>query len=506
MRELELAAFDQSLQLVATAPYSGQFLLGPARVEIEPSWKTTSVAGSLVLTAHPHLPIVQVESEDKHRQLTLVGEILDPRVPGRGNRDILETLLDRLSTKADVIEATFPLGGRWVLIVKNGDDVFLFHDAMGLRQVFHTGPRLAQSPWVMSQPGIAIDLLGLSMDPEAEAFVDSLAFRSNTEYRWPASASPIRGLKRLLPNHVLDLKFGTVERYWPAAPLQEMSADAAVDALSKTLPGMIRAITSRHDVALSLTAGLDSRLVLAAARDVMDRVTCVTVRQSKMSDSNPDVVIPSRLLARLNLSHQLIRAPATTSPEFSRRFKQNVFFAHEGYGPDAEAIQKYSGGARVALTGSGAEIGRCPFRSRVPRSKRSSIDAHQLAKLQRMGSERFALKSFDVWLEDARERFNVNILDLFDWEQGHGSWLAMTQLEFNIAWRDIFTPYNSRELLTTLMSVNESERESPDYRIFRRLIGELWPELLQEPINPQPTKAWARKLRRGLSMLSEFLI
>lgn len=485
-------------------PYAGQFLLGPRKIEVQPGWRSLAVTGCLFLSAHSELPVFQVESEDKRRQLTLVGEAMDPHSPSLGNEDILRELMARFSARVDLLAAAAPMGGRWVLIATNGRDAFLFHDALGLRQAFHTDVRLAHELWVMSQPGIGIDMLGQRVDPEARAFMDSFAFRSHAEYRWPGSGSPVREMKRLLPNHLLDLKTGAIERYWPVGPLERFSADSAVDRLSKVLPGFVRAIVHRHHAALSLTAGIDSRLVLAAARGVTDKVAFVTVRQAKMPDDHPDIVVPSRLLAQLRLKHDVVRAPATMSAEFSRCFKRNVFLAHDQYGPDAEAIRAYSGGTQVALTGSGAEVGRCPFRSEIFRSDRKRIDAFDLAELQRMSREPFAVKNFNAWLVDARARFDVKLLDLFDWEQGHGSWLSTTQLEFDSAWRDIFTPYNSREVLATLLGVDESQRRSPNYPIFRTLIRTLWPELLDVPINPVARGAQARKLARKLFNVARF--
>ncbi len=64
----------------------------------------------------------------------------------------------------------------------------------------------------------------------------------------------------------------------------------------------------------------------------------------------------------------------------------------------------------------------------------------------------------------------------------------MTQLEFDIAWREIITPYNCRDVLTTMLGVDERYRCAPDYTLFKRLIDRLWPEVLSEPINPHKPK------------------
>jgi len=71
----------------------------------------------------------------------------------------------------------------------------------------------------------------------------------------------------------------------------------------------------------------------------------------------------------------------------------------------------------------------------------------------------------------------------------------MTQLEFDIAWRESITPYNCRDVLTTLLGVDERHRRAPDYALFRRLIERLWPEVLQEPINPRSRQSLHQRLK-----------
>ena len=129
-----------------------------------------------------------------------------------------------------------------------------------------------------------------------------------------------------------------------------------------------------------------------------------------------------------------------------------------------------------------------------------------LARLQSMGQNEFAMRYFSEWLQGLSNVHNVKVLDLFEWEQGHGNWLAMTQLEFDSAWRDIFTPYNCRNVLTTMLSVDEKYRKAPNYELFLALIRKLWPETLCEPINPQNKGIMAKRFKRKVkSLFSRYL-
>lgn len=474
-------------------PFINQYLLGPAFAEHLPTaWRRVAISDRLKLTAHPELSVTQVRDGD--RVLTLIGHMLDPLAPESSNADIVQRLLP-LRTRAELLAATAGYGGRWLLIAAIGNESFLFHDALGLRQVFYTDPAQTRDVWVMSQPGIARGVLPLTPDVQALAYSDTQTFRCTFEYRWPGAASPFKELRRLLPNHWLDLGSGRHHRYWPIAPIERIDVDSAVERLLVLLPGLMRAAVARFDVALGVTAGVDSRIVLAAARGAIERVRLMSLRQGRQPDNHPDIEIPARLLGRLGLAHDIVRAPASMSPAFALHFKSNVHQAHDHYGHDAEALVSRYGRTYAAVTGSGAEIARCPFRGKMPYVDPAHLTPETLAWLEYGSLHPFLVAHFADWLRGARQP-HVPLLDLFEWEHSYGSWAAMVQLEFDVAWREIFTPYNCRAVLGTMLGVPERYRASRNSQLCHAFIARAWPELLSEPINPHKragrlASAWA---------------
>jgi hypothetical protein len=230
---------------------------------------------------------------------------------------------------------------------------------------------------------------------------------------------------------------------------------------------------------------------LAACRDIKDDVTFVTVQQWHMVGDSPDIRVPESMLEALGLRHDIVRAPKHLSSEFDEVFRASVSFAHDHYAPDARAILDRYQRRKVAVTGSAGEVARCPFREHLPFFDRKRVTPAYLSRLALNGRSDFGRRHFAEWMRDVGAREHVNTLDLFEWEQECGSWLAMTELEFDIAWRDIFTPFNNRELLMATLSTPTRWRKGPDYPLFRRLIERLWPELLQYPINPHRTRSTA---------------
>ena len=456
----------------------GQFVLCPLIPEALDSWQRIKIDDATEVAAHPTLAVTQVV--DGQRSLTLLGCILDPARPEATDSLVLQDLLDKSYSPTEIPKATSRLGGRWILICRDQDQVFLFNDPLGLRQVFFTNPAHTGRVWAFSQPRFAEDLLGLEMDEAALRYMDSNVFRSDKEYHWPLTASPYKHVSRLLPNHCLDLKGGGCRRFWPDGQIGTRSLDNAVREVSALMQGLLKAAANRFELAISVTAGIDSRLVWAACRDIRDRVCFVSIQQTKAPDDFADIVVPARLAKKVGVEHHVIRAKATASDEFSAIFKSNVFLAHDHYAADAEAILNHFSRKKGAVTGSGAELGKCYYGVRIPGYRR--VTPNYLGKLDMGGSE-FAAQHYADWLARANEASDLHILDLFYWEN-RSAWISMTNLEFDIAWRDIITPYNCRDLLLAILSVDEKHREGPDYLLYRLAIRRLWPELLDEPINP----------------------
>jgi hypothetical protein len=464
--------------------FRNQFILGPGYAEPRcfAHWKRLKLHSSAYLTVHPELNVSSFQKDGK--SVTLLGYIIDPGHPGDTDLDILKRLMDTFSDSVSVRQHTYGMGGRWILILDNGRSLKLFNDAAGLRQVFFTRDFEAGGVWCATQPAVLAGLLHRRITTQAEDYINSYEFRHNPEFRWPGDGSPFEEIHHLLPNHWLDLTTGEVRRYFPDGVLEELSLDTAVDRIGGQLRAILIAAAHRFKLAVSLTAGLDSRMILSAARPIKNEIAVMTVRQIDKPDDHMDVTVAARLLAENGLQHDLVSSSLILEDKFHTIFHSNAKPAHYIYLPDAFAIyQRYRLG-RVAVTGSVSEIGRLSFRNQLGKPETQKISAHDLARLQKMGRHPYAIRSFERWLGSQRKATGIPLLDLFEWEQGHGNWLAMCQSEFDIAWKEILSPFNSRQILTSMLSVPAVYRRGPADKLFLRIIENLWPELLEVPINP----------------------
>lgn len=411
--------------------------------------------------------------------LTLLGHLLDPRNPQASNR----VILDELSHQAFNPELLDRFGGRWVLVVSDGTETFVYPDPAGTLQVYHA------RGWCTSNPDMLSRVLGLFPDREALKHLE-VAVRHDREFWWPGRRCLYGEVSLLWPNHYLSLSSGSVARFWPHGGMPSLDMGEAAERVASLLKGIIGAASRRFPLALPITSGLDSRTLLAACRDVQDQVYFYTAVYWDLTRSHPDIRLPRKMLRRLGLPHHLLVCPSRMSSDLQMLLTLNLSDGHPALGLISEGVLRGTPPGRVSLRGTVSEIGRQFYRSRG--FDRTTITAEDLADLYGARTI-FARDAFQEWLDDIGP-VDSDLLDWFYWEMRMGSRAARAYTENDIA-QDLLAPFNCRLLLATLLRVDPLFRCPPRYELYRRIIELLWPELLEFPVNPS---GWLTKLSRAL--------
>lgn len=485
--------------------YRRQFLLGPRPVRGLPNaWHRLAVLGGRTLHAHPDLTVTQRKRGGV--ELTLLGYAIDPHHPDRGDIDVLDDLLARAGRASDILAEINPLGGRWALVAVDADDAFVLHDASGLRQVVYA--RDSEGTWAASQPLLLGKAIELKEDPEAiEGFIESRFFQKKKEAWWPGDRTRYVGVQALLPNHVLNLEIGRVRRFWPSTPLEARTMKDGVDQGSAILRGMMTGARRRFPLTVAMTAGLDSRLQLAASRDVADSVAFFTHLHYGYDATHTDAVVSAKLLGRLGLEHRLI--PCLTPDEFAASdvpdvaayrelYLANTSTSHLGWGSISYALGRAIPDHHVIVKANCNETTRHRFRVRSgDEGTDSDTLARTMTRLMGMGGVDFATRAFRTWAEasvESVEAYGYDAYDVAFWEQRSGRWQAGDQLERDLD-HETFVPFNSREYFTTLLGVPAVYRQAPE-PLHREMIRVMWPETLSVRINPVPFKDRLRATAR----------
>jgi len=442
-------------------------------------WRCTQVYG-YYLYNHPDVEVNLVK--DAERTLVLIGEIFDYQAIEKNNIDILSDILAGANSKEELFLQMKQYAGSYVVIYMDEKDGIIVPDARATREVYYC--RNANQIVCGSQPNLVAEFskpkLHITKNDELLDFYKNDLWDS----RWVGDETCYEGIKHLLPNHYLDIRLRSVERFWPDRPIPNLPLEDAVATGCQILKGTMSAIVQRYSPIMAITAGTDSRVLLAASKGIRDKIHYF-INDIGLGHNHPDVKIPREIFDSIGVPFTVYKVPKDVDDQFRDVFLNNTFLASEHYLPAIYHVFYKKHGGRMCILGVG-EIGR-----RFYGAERRSIDSYRLAyKLGYMKSNYVRKKCEELIaeMEGVAKMFGVGLLSLFYWEQRLGNWGAVRNSESYIA-IDKVDPFNSHILNEVFLGVDERHRNGADRPcvLFREMIRSMWPELLKWPINPPST-------------------
>jgi hypothetical protein len=482
--------------------FARQFLIGPRRDPRLAAWPCVELGRGLVLQHHGYLPCARRAMGE--RRLTMVGFMLDAARPAATTDEILGRLLDETGSADELLAAADALSGRWVLIYEDPARSLLLHDAAGFRTVVHTVPGSSEL-WCASQTGLIADQLGLRPDTAAQDFWETLGRNIPRHVRaWPGAGTAFAELRALLPNHHLDLRTGEAVRFFPRAAPAPISLDEGTARIAAHLRGSLAAAQRRYRVHQQITAGLDSRTMLAASREHRATTTYFTCLwpslEPGMTAAHRDIAVPARLLTALGLPHTVHACGANgIDPDFARAYAGSDTFPVAELLPPADALARVLPADAIVINNNVGELGRCYLH---PDGHPDTVSLSTLCNMHWTGLHRhpYLVRHLGEWLEGATQasvRHGYRLLDLFHWEMKAGRRVARGLLQLDAA-HDTFSPFACRKLAQHYLAVPElHRRRARNYELQHAVIRTLWPETLDADINPvRPADRINRVFRR----------
>lgn len=265
--------------------------------------------------------------------------------------------------------------------------------------------------------------------------------------------------------------------------LQLVPVAETIEYTVTVLRNSMDAISRRYPVIQALTAGWDSRVLLAASKHIRDKIQYYVFDHSPDGRGSFDVLIPQRLSAKLDFGLEIIR-PAKLRDDFLAVYHaEHVIPRIVLETPDIQYhYDHYKDRRMIRICGFGGEIARCRF---------GHTDRPITEDMLRYfgvygGRSEYQNQVIGSWLIEAREYadyYNIPLLDLFYWEQKMANWGALYPFEQDIILEE-FCPFYNKNMLLSMLRVNPKRRRLPEAHFFRDLIASMWKEALQEPINP----------------------
>ena len=460
-----------------------QFMLTAKKIEGLPGWKRYNVCfGQKTLYVHPDL---EVSVEEGHgKRVILLGYMLDWQSPNQGNGDIIRRILMHSKDFMGFVESTYDIGGRFAVIYEDEHGCNMFHDAGGQREVYyHLGEHgiscAAQLPILASFLDVTQNTgAGIQELYHSDVFLD---FKK----QWVGEDTIYKATKSLRPNHYISVESGEVKRYWPLKPLGKVGIEYAVENASEMLEGFLKAAALRKGLLIPVTAGWDSRILLAASREIRDKVMYYVIKFPHMEYSHMDIEIPRRLLEKLGLEFHVIEAPEHVDERFAEIFRSNTAYCKE---------ENLAGIYNVFFEKFPERINVSSQVSEVIRSYRGNTKKYRdefystcvaYGGRDEYYNNEYVKRTSGKWIEDnmgLSQDMNVDPFSLFYWEAWLG-WEASQRSETDIATEE-YTPFSCRRLMAMLLSVKPSYRNKYSCGLYKRLMEKMWPQVLLEPINP----------------------
>jgi hypothetical protein len=465
-----------------------QYILSPQEVDCPFTNIHLDTGSGYHLYSHPDLKVTRKTSGEK--QIILLGDLFDYRFPEKDNEGILGDLIPY--DFPELIRQTASCTGRYVILCFLPGGLRVFHDATAARKVYYC--RKEKDLWLASQPHLLARVLGLGTtgDPSKLKYYGS-SDHERLDYASIGSTTCYDEVRQLMPNHYLDATAGKVERFWPDKRLSIRPVEEVAEELSFIIRGYMEAITRRYSVMLPVTAGFDTRLLLAATRNFSGKIFYYINLNPGLSLKSTDIRIPRKLLKKLGLEYHILHLPGKVPEDFREVYRENNPFANPRYLPHIYNYYSHFQD-RVNLPGN---IASAPWG--FNRLIETKVSGQTLAYIYRLTAYEHAIQYYTHWLEGCREAcrdHNMPIVRLFYWEERIANWGTQIQMDKDIAQDDI-NPYNSRLLLEKFFSVEACMNNMPDYILHRRIIRRLWPETLSVPMNPS---LWRSTLRMAKTL------
>ena len=439
-----------------------QFIASESVLATLPSDWNVDTLGKWHLYRHPSTKMIPIEVGG-HSVGWLVGEAWE------GDRLVRDSL--GVSSESELLNRIDGLAGALAAIVPGR---FVRQDSMGQQSVVYSPTAGA----VATNPLLIRAACGGDLDRELVDLMDI-----PKEDRWyPFGLTPVVGVSRLLPNHRLDLQTWDALRYWPTpedVQARPATAEEAIEIVRRCVRDSVDALATGHSLQLGLTAGYDSRIILACARKHAPTLVCST---NIMHPSTEKVDHPvARRVARIAGVPHETRDQKTSTAEERADFVDQTGLSAAGARYRHIALMNAFGEERVLLYGHGSEVLRGLYHRRLLARKQpfdSFKNAEVAFSLLKLPFTPRLLKAHDQWVASLPLCSGAAGLSLLYHEQRKGCWAATLRLSGKS--RPVWA-FAQRDLLRLMLRLPIEAQLSQD--ILRGVIAAEWPDLLRVPFN-----------------------
>lgn len=393
-----------------------------------------------------------------------------------------EALLKQLEQGLDGFFALLgQVVGRFVVFFNDGRTTRVAGDAAASRSVFYSDDFSV----IASHAALAAAQASHPPDPDSIPFL----------FGYPGFRTPHTGIRILTANTYIDTRSQRIQRYWPRMELPHIEVEHAASKMLARTTAVMRHIGSFGPFRISLTAGLDSRFLLAAA--VASGAPFEAFTYGSGRDTAIDRAVAQHLAARCGVRHMSL-----PQQKLSRTFVDAV--ERINYSPSTstalpalsqwfEDSSQYNLGANLLEIGymnyaphrgtlhpptNAAAMARLHWSSQGDRTRKAIADFGSV-RYRQISERLFSEFASTTDFSQAVER--ISPWNAFYWEHRMSTWFGPAMLERDI-YSEALIPFNSHDIYETMLSVTADARDSA--AVLHAAIRQAAPALMEVPINP----------------------
>ena len=411
--------------------------------------------------------------------------------------DDIDYIAGEILKKIDINEDTFYeyveyLNGRYAILYSNGDKINIINDATGMRSVWYCiNKRIISSHYPLIQ----------NIINESESEMYSL-FKEITEechhnkkmapWCLPGDLSPYHNIKMLISNHVLCINDMKIKRFWPNKNIDTIDIKQAALYISDIIKKQAEFLTDKYTIIQSITAGNDSRLSLAAVKNVKDKIIFFVynllsnIKNNKIynySYNQASMIVDYNFAKDVARVENLNFIELDCSKELNIKDK-NIINSQHYHHHIVGVLQDYKDKLpqkAIHIRSNLIEIIRHSYFN-YPDDIDDSLSSHMTRWSMYSDCNNYIKTKINKIYEDfIKEQeynslYNYNIGDIFYMEYRMNQWMGGAVLIENDIVFDTIMLFNTRKILSIGMSIPKQYKDRNV--LVTEIINILWPELL----------------------------
>lgn len=436
---------------------------------IPEGWRLGSL-GDLWIGTHQGLAVMECGSAKANFNACFIGYVIDPRC-SRFNQpsaehidsfEMLEHYLDELS-------------GRFVCVATDGKTRRLYLDASGSYSMMYDSELQ-----IVASSSMLIPYAPHNSD-QIELIKTLLLHSRNGIY--PFGLTSRKNINRVLPNHYLSLDDWQVVRHWP---ILAFVPDKDTEKLARRIGERIKStmfavLKAGYRPYMSLTAGVDSRTLLACVYERKDQIQCFTWELPD-NTAQQDIKIASEIADEHKLKYQVFNYTSAQQKDVERWLYRTSVSVGEIRGQDLTTTVASMDFSQPYFAGNVSEVSRGVF-WRDHDNDLQDLTAEEVVKRLNAPDVPVILKAADNWLAGLPEFLSFREkLDFVYLEQRVGCWASEIGHGHACGPFHIY-PFSNRRIFEWMLSSNDDYVFRKTKGIIKEIIQQQQPSLMQWEFN-----------------------